>query len=86
MRIRLKKIIKELLEESYSGSSLSFRTALMADGVTNGWKIGFLYKGEFALDLGVRIIPEDQDDDAIRNQIKGEIDKNLLAWKKRALA
>lgn len=84
MRIRLEKISDELLESSYSGETLSFRTALRADGVTNGWKIGFLYKGEFGLD--VMIIPEDQDDDEIRDQIKVEIDRNLPAVKKRASA
>ncbi len=84
MRIRLKKIIKELLEESYFGSSLLPRTVLRADSVTNGWEIGFTYELEFALNLGVMIIPEEQNDDEIRDQVKVEIDRNLPAVKKRA--
>ena len=86
MRSRLEKIIKELLESSYSGSSLFFRTALRADGVTNGWKIGFTWNLDFAANLDVMIIPEKQDNDEIRDQIKAEIERKLPSWKKRASA
>ncbi len=86
MRARLEKIIKKLLKDNYPGSSLSFRTALMADGVTNGWHIGFTWNLDFQANLSVMIIPEEQDDEEIRDQIKVEIDRNLPAWKKRASA
>jgi len=86
MRIRLEKIIKKLLKDSYPGSSLSFRTALIADGVTNGWHIGFTWNLDFQANLGVMIILEEQDDDEIQDQIRAQIDKNMPGWKKRASA
>ena len=81
MRIRLEKLIKKLLKDRYSRLPFLVKRALRADGVTDGWMINFRWNLN-AADLDLMIIPEKQDDDEIRDQIKAEIDRMLPSWKK----
>jgi len=82
MQDRLKKIIEELLKEAFRHSPLTPRKVLRADGVTDGWNIGFFWKSSVAADLDLMIISEDDNDEQISEAIKAKINGKLPAWKK----
>ena len=81
MRARLERIVNELLDERYAAFPFTLLSPLRVDGVTDGWRIHFLWEATRAANIELLIIPETLSDVDIRDLIQAEIDRMLPGWR-----